>query len=93
MDTAITELQAKYNRLVEFHNNAMEMWRKENPANIEMELAVLKTLLRDCTIDGADLKNNTITVKLDASNSIKGIKLGAKAKILFYNESNQTSSL
>ena len=54
MDITITELQAKYNRLVEIHNNAMEMWQKENPANTEMELAVLKTLLRDCTIDGAN---------------------------------------
>ena len=60
----------------------MEMWRNENPANTEMELAVLKTLLRDCIIDGADMANNTITVKMNAPNGAVGIVMGGKAKIL-----------
>jgi uridine phosphorylase len=82
----LVELQKKYDRLLQFHNNAMKMWRNENPVNTEMELAVLKTLLRDCTIDGADMANNTITVKLNTPNSVSGITLGQKAKILIKND-------
>lgn len=78
----LVELQKKYDRLLQFHNNAMEMWRNENPANTEMELAVLKTLLRDCVICGADMTENTITVKMNTPNSASGITLGGKAKIL-----------
>jgi len=78
----LVELQKKYDRLLQFHNNAMKMWRNENPVNTEMELAVLKTLLRDCTIDGADMANNTITVKMNAPNGAVGIVMGGKAKIL-----------
>lgn len=78
----LVELQKKYDRLLQFHNNAMEMWRNENPANTEMELAVLKTLLRDCVICGADMTENTITVKMNTPNSAVGIVMGGKAKIL-----------
>jgi hypothetical protein len=42
-----------------------------------------ETNLRDCTIDGADMNDNTITVKLNAPNSVSGVILGSKAKISF----------
>jgi hypothetical protein len=42
-----------------------------------------ETNLRDCTIDGADMNDNTITVKLNAPNSVSGVILGRKAKISF----------
>lgn len=38
--------------------------------------------LRECTISGADMTENTITVELNAPNSVAGITLGGKAKIL-----------
>lgn len=78
----LAELQQKYDRLLQFHNNAMEMWRNENPANTEMELAVLKTLLRDCVIVAADCSDKTITVKLPDSDCVTGIRLGQSSKIL-----------
>jgi hypothetical protein len=76
----VSQLQAKYNHLIELHNGAMRVWQDKN--TVDAELAVLKDRLRGCTIVGADMKHNTITVKLDAPNSIKRITLGEKAKIL-----------
>lgn len=77
-----SELQAKHNRLVEVFNNAMEMWRKENPADTEMQLAVLNTRLEDCEIVGGIMSDNTITLKFTNPNRVKGISLMSKAKVI-----------
>jgi hypothetical protein len=37
--------------------------------------------LIECVIDGADMRNNTITVKLPSSVSVRGIILGGSIKI------------
>lgn len=78
----ISELQAKHNRLVEVFNNAMEMWRKENPADTEMQLAVLNTLLEDCEVVGGSMSDNTITLKFTNPNRVKGISLMSKARVI-----------
>lgn len=77
-----SELQAKHNRLVEIFNNAMEMWRKENPADTAMELAVLNTRLEDCEVVGGSMTDNTITLKFTNPDGVKGIALMSKAKVI-----------
>jgi hypothetical protein len=52
-------------------------------ANTEYQLNALQSLLRDCVICKANVDNNTITVKINAPNSVSGVVMGEKAKILF----------
>jgi hypothetical protein len=60
-----------------------ENWRQCAAAVIsELE----KTLLHDCVIDGADLRENTITVKLPNNSPIIGIYMGQSSKILIKND-------
>jgi hypothetical protein len=73
-----------------------ESWRKcANSVIEEFTIAVIEEYekckesyeeykkLKDCTIDGANIHDNTITVKLNAPNSVSGVILGSKAKIFF----------
>lgn len=75
-------LQEKYSRLQNLHSEAMRRWEKESCSDVEMELAVLKTRLEPCTIDGADMRDNTVTVKFDNPDRVKGLRLMSNAKII-----------
>lgn len=75
-------LETKFNNLQKLHAESMRMWEKEKPSATEMELAMLKLNLEPCTVDGGDMKNNTIILKFDNADKVAGIRLGNKAQII-----------
>lgn len=75
-------LETKFNNLQKLHAESMRMWEKENPSATEMELAMLKLNLEPCTVDGGDMKNNTIVLKFDNADKVAGIRLRSKAQII-----------
>ena len=75
-------LETKFNNLQKLHAESMRMWEKEKPSATEMELAMLKLNLEPCTVDGGDMKKNTIILKFDNADKVAGIRLGNKAQII-----------
>jgi hypothetical protein len=75
-------LETKFNNLQKLHAESMRMWEKEKPSATEMELAMLKLNLEPCTVDGGDMKNNTIILKFDNADKVAGIRLGNRAQII-----------
>lgn len=46
------------------------------------DLLKIQQMIEPCTVDGADMSNNTVTLHFDIPGSVRGLTLASKASVI-----------